>query len=182
MLQSADEASRPFPDYLLNGTSSSGKSSIAHLLHKKLLSPPRLLIKLDDLLFRLPLSELSREQYVDLVDPCSMTLNGYVYSAIQSGLFCIVDTVFEEGWFKQFQEKLTGLKPVYIKVFCPLDILKEREIQRGDRRIGTAEGQFYEAHKGIDYDLELDTSKLNPEESVSKILNLITNNSEKDKE
>ncbi|MBK23249.1 MAG: hypothetical protein CME70_04510 [Halobacteriovorax sp.] len=158
---------------VFNGTSSSGKSSIAHILHRKLLNPPRLLIKLDDLLYRLPLSEINRDEYRKLCDPCHDTLSGYTLSAIKSGLLCIVDTVFEEGCFERFSKKLSGVKPFYIKVFCPLEILKQREAERGDRKIGTAEGQFDITHLGIKYDLELDTSKLSPEESVSKILRIV---------
>ena len=160
---------------VLNGTSSSGKSSIAHLLHKALLSPPRLLIKLDDLLYRLPLSEIDRSKYSELTRPCFNTLCGYTLSAIENGLSCIVDTVFEEGWFVEFHKNLQRFEPIYIKVFCPLEVAQKREVERGDRKIGTAKSQFDEVHKDIEYSIELDTSKLTPEESVSMILEFLQN-------
>ena len=61
-----------------------------------------------------------------------------------------------------------GLKP-------PLAVLEQREIERGFRVIGQTKGHCELVHKGIDYDLELDTSILNPKKCVETILAALPN-------
>lgn len=64
----------------------------------------------------------------------------------------------------------------YIGVKCPVEIAEQRELSRGDRIPGLAKAQFAQAHRPNIYDLEVDTSKLNPVECAEKILTTIRDN------
>ncbi len=65
----------------------------------------------------------------------------------------------------------------FIGVKCPLEVAEQRELSRGDRIPGLAKAQFKMAHQPDIYDLEVDTSKLNPVECAEKILAGIRENS-----
>ncbi len=57
-----------------------------------------------------------------------------------------------------------------IGLFCPLDVLEQREKGRKDRTLGQARLQFDAIHKFVKYDLEVDTSLLNPENCAEKVI------------
>ncbi|MGM0640520.1 MAG: phosphotransferase-like protein, partial [Thermotogota bacterium] len=61
----------------------------------------------------------------------------------------------------------------YVGVFCPLEELIRREEERGDRPKGLAEKQYKFVHKGIDYDVEVNTFYESIDECVSKILDAL---------
>lgn len=69
----------------------------------------------------------------------------------------------------EYLELLNGHQVMTVGMFAPLDILEERERQRGDRMIGLARWQFDRVHAGVDYDLQIDTSTATPEESAGRI-------------
>jgi chloramphenicol 3-O phosphotransferase len=69
----------------------------------------------------------------------------------------------------EYAEALSGLKVRWVGVFAPLDVLEGRERQRGDRDIGLSRWQFDRVHKGMSYDLELDTSRAPPMECANLI-------------
>jgi chloramphenicol 3-O phosphotransferase len=58
-----------------------------------------------------------------------------------------------------------------VGVFAPLEILEARERQRGDRTVGLARWQYDRVHKGIAYDLEIDTATATAEECAALIRN-----------
>lgn len=78
-----------------------------------------------------------------------------------------------EGTFQDFKKQLEGYKVLYVHVICPIEELKKRESERGDREIGNAEGQipYLEPQEG--YDITIDTSNASIDECASKILELV---------
>jgi chloramphenicol 3-O phosphotransferase len=61
--------------------------------------------------------------------------------------------------------------PAYlIGLYCPLEILEQRERSRSDRTLGQARAQFKVIHKYSLYDLEVDTSQFTPEQCSGKIV------------
>ena len=58
----------------------------------------------------------------------------------------------------------------FVHVKCPLEKLKEREIQRGDRDIGNAEGQFHKLYPDNIYDLVVDTDADSTENCAARVL------------
>jgi chloramphenicol 3-O phosphotransferase len=76
----------------------------------------------------------------------------------------------EEGWYRECRAALEDHRVLYVGVHCPLDILREREISRRDRRIGLAEWQLPRVHCHAPYDLEVNTAEVTPEEGARLIL------------
>lgn len=66
---------------------------------------------------------------------------------------------------------LSGFQVHWVGVFAPLDVLKARERQRGDRLIGLARWQFDRVHRDMRYDLEIDISIVTPLECAEVIRN-----------
>lgn len=56
-----------------------------------------------------------------------------------------------------------------VGVFAPLEVIEAREAERGDRHIGLARWQFDRVHRGIAYDLEVDTSENSPADCAQAI-------------
>jgi chloramphenicol 3-O phosphotransferase len=54
-------------------------------------------------------------------------------------------------------------------VHAPLNVLEERERQRGDRLIGLARWQYDRVHEGMTYDLEVDTASVSALECAELI-------------
>mmetsp|Transcript_15701 Transcript_15701/g.22020 ORF Transcript_15701/g.22020 Transcript_15701/m.22020 type:complete len:218 (-) Transcript_15701:161-814(-) len=104
----------------------------------------------------------------------------------RAGNFVIVDDVcFEGTWqLEKWKQRLSPFHTIYIGIRCDPDVLQKRERDRRDRRIGSAKVQAQLVHppsfcgssgeRGW-YDLELNTSRLSPEECVDAVLNAMRN-------
>ena len=68
---------------------------------------------------------------------------------------------------------MKGLRAWLIGVHCPLDLLADRERERGDRLMGQAALHFQLAHRHARYDLEVDTSTAQPEAIAMRIKKLV---------
>ena len=73
---------------------------------------------------------------------------------------------------------MDGLRAFFVGVHCPLEILEERERNRGDRQIGFARWQFDRVHRYGAYDFTLDTSLLSPEQGAEQLIALIKSDRE----
>jgi chloramphenicol 3-O phosphotransferase len=86
----------------------------------------------------------------------------------------VLDLVLrDEAQFSACLEALS-LRPTFvIGVYCPLEVLDERERIRGDRATGMARSQV--GHPAYDraYFMKLDTSKVTPEEGARMIHNCV---------
>ncbi len=149
---------------LLNGTSSSGKTSIALEL-QKILDEPYFLLSLDEFVKKINLNGDDAE-FSNLI----FAFHNIILTLSASGINVIVDHVLETEELKSHFLKLMSDIPVkYIGVNCKLNVIEDREKMRGDRKLGLAKTQYLTIHKGIKYDLEIDTSKLSPTKSAKKI-------------
>ena len=82
----------------------------------------------------------------------------------------IIDFVPVRGSFV----KLLYESPVlYVNVFCPIEELRRREKERGDRSIGLWESQLDEMFPQDKYDITVDTFAHTPEECADKIIELL---------
>jgi chloramphenicol 3-O phosphotransferase len=70
----------------------------------------------------------------------------------------IVDDVLCDGEMPQYVALLSPFDLHQVGVFAPLDVLEARERACGDRLNGLARWQYDRVHRGISYDLEVDTS------------------------
>ena len=159
----------------LNGTSSSGKTSIAKNFQNSA-KELWLWMALDSFLGMFP-SDLNRE----LPPFAQLSRNFYLTAAVwaRGGYNVIIDTVYDSGnCVSNSIDALSKFRVYSIGVHCPLEKLAERERIRGDREIGIAQSQLDRVHKYCSYDLELDTSVLSPAECAVKIhalLNALSN-------
>lgn len=154
----------------LNGTSSSGKSSIAR----------ELLDILDEgVYFHLAVDSFNAMRTKRALDPDELdaalrrTRKGFhrsIAAMAEVGNNIVVDHVLSEPW--RLLDCLTVLRPedvLFVGVRCPLDELVRRELARGDRPTGLAEYQYDLVHGHEDYDLECDTSTATPRECAERI-------------
>ncbi|MFC9661244.1 chloramphenicol phosphotransferase CPT family protein [Nocardia sp. NPDC127606] len=161
MQDSWGRAQQPGQVVLLNGVSSSGKSSIAR----------QLLIDLERPFFHMGVDMIgamrseSRTYELDpaeLVDVLRRTRAGFhraVAAMASAGNDIIMDHVLSESWrLRDCLTVMDGIDVVFVGVHCSLDKLQRREQRRGDRPLGTAAGQIHSVHAHRTYDLELDTS------------------------
>ena len=163
----------------LNGTSSSGKTTIAKALQQQL-TAPYMLVSIDGFFhmypekFLSPKSEEDAQVLVALIPGVVSGLHASVAALAKTGNNIIVDHVLQEdGWLQECVEKWTGLDVLFVGVKCPLVIVEQRERDRGNRNIGTARHQFERVHAHGLYDVEVDTSVLNLDACALKILALV---------
>jgi chloramphenicol 3-O phosphotransferase len=155
---------------VLNGGSSSGKSGIARCL-QAVLPDPWLTVGTDILVQALPASMQASDAGIDFaadgrisVGPEFRTLEAAWMQGIaamaRAGARVILDEVFLGGAASQqrWQKALGGLDVLWVAVRCDSAVAVGREIARGDRIQGMAVSQAELVHRGVAYDLEVDTT------------------------
>jgi chloramphenicol 3-O phosphotransferase len=155
---------------VLNGGSSSGKSGIARCL-QAVLPDPWLTLGTDTFVAAMPASMRVSESGIAfgadgevVVGPEFRTLEAAWIDGIaamaRSGARIIVDEVFLGGAESQrrWKDALTDLDVLWVGVRCDSAVAAGREIARGDRVPGMAALQADLAHRGVVYDLEVDTT------------------------
>lgn len=160
---------------LLNGVSSSGKTSIARVL-QQILEEPYLSVSIDSFEDMLP------ERYGrggpfawDHLFPKMLAgFHRSIAALASAGNNLIVDHVMvhREGWPSSLADCLVLLKPYrvyFVGVHCPLEELQRREQVRGDRFIGTAARQFPFVHLHNQYDIEVHTLDDSPDACAEQI-------------
>jgi len=171
---------KPGTIILLNGTSSSGKTSIVRAL-QNMLEEPYLEAGIDKFIWMLPPRYLERPLWDDVLGLASQagetghTLVLGMHQAIealaQSGNNVIADHVLvEEIWWQDCIRRFSDLPVFLIGVRCPLETVEQREKARRNRTLGQARAQLGVIHgRGI-YDLDVDTSRYSAEECASQIV------------
>jgi chloramphenicol 3-O phosphotransferase len=168
---------------LLNGASSSGKTSILIELQKMLVEP-YLNAGLDKFLWMLPSRYLDRPLWDDvlgLADRAGAAGNRLIsgmHQAIaalaRSGNNVVADHVLiEKDWLYECAIQFAGLPAYLVGIRCPLAVLELRERERKDRTLGQARLQHEIVHKHAIYDLEVDTSMFTPRECAEKIITCV---------
>ncbi|MEU3373174.1 AAA family ATPase [Streptomyces sp. NPDC006660] len=154
----------------LNGTSSSGKSSIAG----------ELLPILGDTYFYLPVdafhamrttpADLGPDQLKLVLERTWRGFHRAVAGLAAGGNNVVVDHVLSEPW--RLLDCLTLFTPedvVLVGVRCPLPELERREQRRGDRPAGLAARQLDRVHAHGHYDIECDTGAASPADCARRI-------------
>lgn len=153
----------------LNGTSSSGKSSIAG----------ELLGILDETCFHMPVDAFHAMRSRRNVSPGELpqmlrrTWAGYhraVAGMAAGGNNVVVDHVLSEPWrLRDCLELFPPRDVVLVGVHCSLPELERRERERGDRPAGLAARQFGLVHAHGVYDVECDTTTASAAECARRI-------------
>lgn len=173
---------------LMNGTSSSGKTSIStELINQKEILFHHLSIDIFIKNFfsnNFPDFEAIKE--VDdhviaqiMFDPLMTMYYSTIKLFSEMGLNVIVDTVIDnDKWFNECLDLLFDQPTLFIGVICSKEELIRREQTRGDRRIGLAAAQFSMVYCYDEYDLEVNTEEMNPAQCAEKILSFIKSDKE----
>jgi chloramphenicol 3-O phosphotransferase len=158
----------------LNGTSSSGKSSIARELLDILDDGVFFHLAVDSFNAMRSKRELGAEELDAALRRTRMGFHRSIAAMAEVGNDIVVDHVLSEPW--RLLDCLTVLPPedvLFVGVHCPLDELARRELARGDRPPGLAAHQYDLVHAHGDYDLECDTSTASPRECAQRIKKLL---------
>ncbi|MFD4544170.1 chloramphenicol phosphotransferase CPT family protein [Streptomyces bauhiniae] len=153
----------------LNGTSSSGKSSIAREL-LGLLDGVYSHLSVDAFNAMRAQRELSPEEFDAALRRTRLGFHRSVAAMAEVGNDLVVDHVLSEPW--RLTDCLTVLRPedvLFVGVHCPLWELERRERARGDREAGLAALQYDLVHAHGDYDLECDTGTASPRACAERI-------------
>jgi chloramphenicol 3-O phosphotransferase len=171
---------------VLNGVSSSGKTTIARSL-QGILPAPWLLLGIDDLIRAMPnegledgsLLRIGEAGQVEVgIGWRDLEVSWYIGLAAiaASGTGIIVDEVFLGG--RKSQERLRsvfgGLGVLWVGVTCGREVARARETLRPDRVPGMAEHQVAIVHEGVEYDMTIDTSHASPESCAAAILSRVS--------
>ena len=161
---------------VLNGASSAGKSSIAKAL-QRLSDVPVLHASLDTFTDMFDWAVISEQSVRDECHRVGVANFHATLPILASSRFhVVVDHVFEQhAWFEACRDALKAKRTYFVGVRCPLATLEAREKARGDRQIGLARWQFERVHQAKPYALDLDTSKLSPDECATRILSFVSN-------
>ena len=152
----------------LNGTSSSGKSSIARDL-QRILDEPYLHFCIDTFLWMLPERYLSPEALPEVAPKVISAMHHCIAASVLVGNNIIVDHVLEDKqWLEECVRLLAGFSVLFVGVRCPLEELERRERKR-NRQQGLARYQFGLVHAHGVYDLEVDTSVYSPMDCALQI-------------
>jgi chloramphenicol 3-O phosphotransferase len=86
-----------------------------------------------------------------------------------------LDQVIDDVWLVPdqpagLQGALVAANTLWVGVHCPLAIAEQREAERGDRIAGTVRGQHALIHTFRRYDVDVDTSVATPPECAQAIL------------
>lgn len=171
---------------VLNGSSSSGKTTIARCL-KAILPSPWMSLSIDDLLSALPPSLMNSDAGVAFSEHGEVTIgDGFreIASAWMAGIGAmagagariIYDDVFLSGAESQarLRAQLNGLSVLWVGVHCDAEVAAGREFARGERVVGGAASQAIRVHEGVSYDLEVDTTSTESLECARIIAGQVT--------
>ncbi len=167
---------------LLNGGSSSGKTTLAKALQASLPNA-WLHFGIDDLIDAMPSSMLVSESGI-LFDSNGEVVPGENFRILEwawmngiaemakQGANLLIDDVLLSGASGQmrWQSAMQGLTVLWVGVHCHPETAAERELSRPDRTVGMAVSQARVVHQGVRYDCTVDTSVMSLDECVQIII------------
>ncbi|MDT0157585.1 DUF3224 domain-containing protein [Microbacterium sp. ARD32] len=183
----AADAERALPQVIvLNGGSSSGKSSVARAL-QEILPGIWLTFGVDTFIDALPGRGDSPRSGISYGADGSVSVTAEYrrletawYSAmrtlVQAGAHIILDEVLLSGGAGQrhLLSAFEGSSLLWVGVRCDPDVAADREASRGDRVPGMARLQASRVHDGVRYDIEVDTTTRSPGACAQLLADFVT--------
>lgn len=158
----------------LNGTSSSGKSSIATEL-LRILDETYFHMSIDDFHAMRVDRDIAPDDLQAEIDRTAKGFHRAVAGMAEAGNNVVVDHVLTQPWrLADCLELFAPESVVFVGVRCPLEEVQRRERRRGDRDAGLAERQFHQVHQHATYDIECDTSVSTPLDCAESIKAFLT--------
>lgn len=141
---------------LLNGVSSSGKSTLARALVEQL--PGYFYLSIDDFDLLIDRMEDRKKQRLIPVET-EYFFHKTIALFAERGINLVVDHILHDDFTQHdIFEALAEFPIFFVGVQCPLEELERREQLRGDRRIGQARQQLKFVHRIEVYDVVVDTT------------------------
>ena len=149
---------------LLNGPSSSGKSTLSRNI-QTILSDYEI-ISIDDFMKIGEDETIYEDDVYDISgDMCEATLEH-----LKRGKGVIIDHVItSQRIYEQLLDYLKEYAVLKVRVSCPLEVLLQREIDRGNRCPGSAEASFQYLYPQEGYDLTVDTHAMTSKDCAKVI-------------
>lgn len=155
---------------VLHGPTSAGKSSLAVALQDSS-DVPVFHITLDAFV------EMSRRRDMRSAEELDqalaihhLNLQSTLKRVVESHFEIVLDLVLRDTVaLEKCIAALSPLRTFVVGVWCPLDVLEQRERARGDRDEGMARSQFGNPAYSRPYSMRLDTSACSPEEGACQI-------------
>ncbi len=182
----------------LNGPSSAGKTTLSRALQERL-PEPYLYLSIDTLIELMPpkVNDWSGEgsaigySFQKVLDEGGQTtyrvvtgeygakmspaFRAMVLALARSGLKLIIDDIaFGVEPAQRWRECLRDFAVLWVGVTASAETLFAREAARGDRLIGSARDQLARVHRGVTYDIFIDTTALSIDEAIERIVAHLT--------
>jgi chloramphenicol 3-O phosphotransferase len=174
---------------LLHGTSSSGKTTVARAV-QRLSDEPWLLLGIDAFWSAIDERWMEHGQRASegflwsgdaTIVPGSVGqrlakgMRAALAALARAGNDVLVDDVFiDPRWLEEWRSELADIEWLLVGVVAPTLVLEERERARGNRIVGEARAQVDVIHRGVEYDLTVDTARQSPAECAASILAALT--------
>ena len=160
---------------VLNGTSSSGKTTIARAFQE---IAPRLFLNfsIDSILYALPHSAIDRIKRGDDISDLRLpelvrAFYGCVRQLLDLGHDLVIDHAVTARYHAELlRDAIASHDALLVGLDCSAAVLREREQSRGDRRVGMAEQQQTTIHSWLEYDLLIDTSNITAHDAAIRIV------------
>ena len=167
----------------INGTSSSGKSTILHAIQNSQ-EDVYLECGIDKFIWMMPERYLDRPLWNDVLGLANKAgaaghqLVRGMHQAIKAlslaGCNVLADHVLvDPDWARECAVLFSSLPAYLVGVNCPIEILEAREQNRKNRTLGQAGLQLPLIHKFSIYDVEVDSSQQSIEDCVNSILSCV---------
>ncbi|MDV9191816.1 chloramphenicol phosphotransferase CPT [Streptomyces sp. SR27] len=156
---------------ILNGGSSAGKSGIVRCL-QAVLPQPWLAFGIDSLIDAMPAAMRSSDDGIGFAADGGVSVGGDfralegawaqgLVTMARAGARVVIDDVFLGGAGSQERWRgfLGDLDVLWVGVRCEATVAAARETARGDRVAGMAAKQADLVHRGVVYDIEVDTTR-----------------------
>ena len=169
---------------VLNGTSSSGKTTLARAIQERLLPEWWLVLGIDTIITAMPWRKFGDpDGHTIHADGAIETGPGWqsatdqwrtsIGALARAGANLILDEVFLQGADDQhdWQHTLEGLDVAWVGVHCDVETATQREAARPDHRApNLARHQSTVVHEGVRYDVVVDTTSREPHELAGAVL------------
>ena len=158
----------------LNGVTSSGKTSIVEALqaHRDVF----FYVVANDLFQEMIGEDYLKEDYWKYLGEVIVMMYHTAKLFSDMGKNVIIDSILVERdgvapHYERMKEILRDNPLDIVEVFCPPEICRQRNLDRGDRYETQSDEQAELMAKNIRYSLRVDTDKLSPEECANAIIN-----------
>lgn len=158
---------------LLNGVSSSGKSTLAKELIKEM--PDSFHMSIDDFdIFIDKVEDRANNRLIPVETEYFFHRTIRMFS--DRGINLIVDEVLHDEFTRDdFLKALSDYPILLVGIHCPIEELERRELARGDREPGLARKQLEYVHKNKKYHVEVNTFTEDIKECSRKIIEKMNN-------